>query len=98
MTKILRDIRRHEAKMIAEELFALIRGECASAVKEITETEHESYLSVPEACALLNCSPWTLYKKKDAAIGTYTKIGNKLRFRKSALLKAMREGKFKGES
>lgn len=98
MTSIMRDIRRHEAKMIAEELFSLLRNDCKKAAKEVVEIETDEYLDMEEAAALLKCSKWTLYKRKDSAIGAYTKIGNKLRFRKSVLLKALREGKFKGEN
>lgn len=98
MTNFMRDIRRHEAKMIAEELYSLLKNDCKKVVQQVAETETDEYLDMKEAAALLKCSPWTLYRKKDTAVGAYTKIGNKLRFRKSVLLKAIYEGKFKGDN
>lgn len=94
----MRDIRRNEAKMIAEELYSLIKSDCSKVVKEVADRETEEYISVKEAAAILKCSTWTIYRKKDTAIGgAYTKIGHKIRFKKSAIIKALEEGKFKPE-
>lgn len=87
-------LRRGEAKMIAEELFALIRTDIKKIVKEMTQADQEEYLDINQAAALLRCSPHTLYKTKEKT--GYTKFGNKLRFRKSTLLQMMKEGKLKG--
>lgn len=86
---------RREAKMIAEELFHLIRKDCQAAAHEVAVAEHEEYLNIKEAAALLKCSPLTLYKMKER-ICCYTKIGNQLRFPKSKLLKLLSEGKLRG--
>lgn len=89
-------IRRSEAKMIAEELFSLIRNDCNKVAKEYVATVNECYLNIQEAADIIGWSTSTLYKKKDM-IGAYTKIGNQLRFPKSVLLQLIREGKLKSK-
>lgn len=87
-------IRRQEAKMIAEELYMLIRPDLRKATKDMLEKDTEEFLNIKDAAALIGCSPSTLYKTKDR-IGAYTKVGNQLRFPKSALMQLIREGKLK---
>lgn len=87
-------IRRNEAKMIAEELYALIRTDCMRFTKEYMDTTHEEYLNIKEAAKILGWSVFTLYRNKKL-IGSYTKVGKELRFPKSHLLKMISEGRLK---
>ena len=56
---------RNHAKMIAEELFKIIRKDCIEATKEIVKDETEEFICLKEAARILGISPSTMYKKKD---------------------------------
>ena len=71
-------ITRKEARMIAEELFALLKKEQAVP---------ERYLSAKEAAELLGMPLGTLYHKVDGI--PHTKVGKRLRFTESGLRKYM---------
>lgn len=90
----MRDLRRHEAKMIAEELFALISNDVKKVTTAIAGAGQEEYLNLNDTAAFLSMSKSTLYKKKDD-IGCYTKVGRQIRFSKSALIKSINEGRLK---
>lgn len=94
MVKGLRDLRRHEAKMIAEELFALMRNDIKKVTTAIAEAGQEEYLNLKDTAAFLSMSKSTLYKKKDD-IGCYTKVGRQIRFSKSALIQSINEGRLR---
>lgn len=103
MVKGLRDLRRQEAKMIAEELFGLLKDDFRKVAKNVAEsvaqTDYEEYLNINEAASILKISPGTLYRTKDRLVkGSYTKVGNQLRFPKSVLMRQIHEGRMRGEN
>lgn len=69
---------RKDARMIAEELFSLMKKEKAVP---------ERYLNAKEAAELLGMPLGTLYHKVDGI--PHTKVGKRLRFTESALRKYM---------
>lgn len=75
---------RNQAKMIAEELYKIIRGDIIEATKEANEVESEEFISLKEAAQMLSMSPSSLYKKKDM-FGCYTKVSGRIRFAKRKL-------------
>lgn len=89
-------ITREEARLIAQELMALIRPDIKKVVKEITERDQEEFLTLSQAAQMLGISPGTLYRTK-YRIG-YTKVGNQLRFPKSSLIRAVYNGKMRAEN
>lgn len=82
---------RNQAKMIAEELFKIIRKDCIEATKEIVKDETEEFICLKDAARILGISPSTMYKKKDQ-YGCYTKINGRIRFAKSRLCRAVQSG------
>lgn len=84
-------ITRNQAKMIAEELYKIIRKEVVAAAKEITADETDVLLNSCDAAKLLNWSVGTLYnRKKD--VGSYVKVGNRLMFSKRAIIQRINSG------
>lgn len=75
---------RKQAKMIAEELFTLIRSDIKEVSKEVQLSETEEYLTMKEAAAYLNINYYTLQKRKDNW-GCYVKVGKKILFPKTKL-------------
>lgn len=78
---------RREAKMIAEELYALMRPEVKQAATTIATDELDTWLSHEEAAKMLGYSVQTLYQRIDIP---YTKVGRKRRYSRSALLQFLR--------
>ena len=88
---------RAQAKIIAEELYKLMRKDILFVVQETTIDENEEYLTSVEAAKMLGWSIGTLYnRKKD--IGSYIKVGNQLRFPKTKLKRIIESGRLKGSS
>lgn len=85
---------RAQAKLIAEELYKLLRNDVVSATKEIASEDMDQYMSAPEAASMLGWTVKTLYARKND-IGSYTKVGRKLMFRRSQLMKIIDSGKLK---
>lgn len=84
-------ITRKDAKMIAEELFKMIRGDVISASKEITKVETEEYLTPKDVSRILGWSPWTVRKKKDD-LKCYVRVNGRIYFMKSQLHKMIQSG------
>lgn len=85
-------ITRKDAKLIAEELFKLVRGDVVNAAKEVTKIETEEYMTPKDVARLLGWHPVTVYKKKDV-LGCYVKIKNRLLFPKSKLHAVIQSGR-----
>ncbi|MDE7421744.1 MAG: helix-turn-helix domain-containing protein [Muribaculaceae bacterium] len=85
-------ITRKDAKMIAEELFRMMRGDVISAAKEITKLETEEYYTPKDVARILGWNQYTVYKKKDI-LGCYVRINNRLLFPKSKLHAAIQSGR-----
>lgn len=88
---------RAQAKIIAEELYKLMRNDIREIVRETTIFENEEYLTSVDAAKMLNWSIGTLYNRKDD-IGSYIKVGNQLRFPKTQLKRIIESGRLKGAS
>lgn len=82
---------RNHAKMVAEELYKLIRKEVVEASKEITKDDTEEFICLKDAARMLGISPGYLYKKKDK-IGCYTKIHGHILFAKRQLRNTISAG------
>lgn len=82
---------RKDAKMIAEELFRMMRGEVVTAAKEITKVETEEYLTPKDVSRIIGWSPWTVRKKKDD-LKCYVRINGRIYFIKSQLHKMLQCG------
>lgn len=85
---------RAQAKLIAEELYKLMQEDVITATKEIAKENLDLYLSAQEAAKMLGWTVKTLYLRKDD-VGSYTKVGRKLMFRRSQLMKVIDSGKLK---
>lgn len=83
---------RKEARMIAEELHKLIRGEVVDAAKDITKMENEEYLTAKDVARILGWHYLTVYKKKDD-LGCYVRIKNRIFFPKSKFHQVLQSGK-----
>lgn len=83
---------RAQAKMIAEELYKLVKGDVVDAAKEVTKQETEEYLSVKEVAQMLKWAPITVYRRKDD-IGCYVKSKNRILFIKSQVHRAIQLGR-----
>lgn len=88
---------RKEAKMIAEELHKLIKGDVVDAAKDITKIETEEYLTPKDVSRILGWSPWTVRKKKDD-LKCYVWVGGRIFFVKSQLHKMIQSGAVKLKS
>lgn len=82
---------RREAKMIAEELYKLIRPQVVAASKEVAIDESEIFLSTKEAAGMLGISATRLYKTKHL-YGCYSKVNGRLRFSRNRLTKRIQTG------
>lgn len=82
---------RAQAKLIAEELFKLLRKDVVAVAREVGEEEFEEYVDAKEAAKILGWKVRNVYARKDD-IGAYTKLGRNLRFPKSKLLQIMGSG------
>lgn len=83
---------RNQAKMIAEELFKLIRGDIRQVSAEIQLSETEEYLSMKEAANFLGVCYNTVWKRKEEW-GCYLKVGNRILFPKSKLNQVIAQGR-----
>lgn len=83
---------RREARMIAEELYKMVRGDIKEAGKELVKMENEEYITVKDVARILGWAPITVYRRKDD-IGCYVRSKNRLRFVKSQLHRAIQEGR-----
>lgn len=76
-------ITKREARMIAEELFSMIRKDLQSAMTEVAVESADKYMSVKEAAEMLGWSVRTLYNNiKDIP---HVKVGKHLRFSEQSL-------------
>ena len=73
---------RTDAKMIAEELYKLVRKELRTVAEDTDE-----FLTVDEAADFMRLSKSTLYKKRKVI--PCVKINGSLRYSKNALIKYM---------
>lgn len=85
-------ITRKQAKLIAEELYKLMRNDCKEAAAEIAERDAEEFLTVREAAKFLKWSPSTVYRRRQE-LGCYVKVGNTYRFPKAALAATVASGR-----
>ena len=83
---------RKQAKMIAEELYSLMKSDIEDVAKEVVRSENEEFLSAKQVAELLHWHPATVYRHKDD-IGCYVKNQGKLLFVKSQLYKAIQSGR-----
>lgn len=83
---------RNHAKMIAEELYKILRHDVVEASKEVVKQETEEYLSVKDVAKILGWSTYTVYRRKDD-IGCYVKSKNRLLFIKSQVHKSIQQGR-----
>lgn len=84
-------ITRNQAKMIAEELYKIIRKDVVSAAKDIVVEETDELINSNDAAKILNWSVGTLYNRKND-IGSFVKVGNRLMFSKRALMQRISSG------
>lgn len=84
-------IKRSEAKMIAEELYKLIRKDVVEVAKDVTADETEEYLTVKEAAKILGWSTANVYRRKDD-LKCYVRLNGSLRFPKSQLHRVIQTG------
>lgn len=82
---------RNQAKMIAEELYKLIRKDVVNVAAETAHDETEEYLCPKEAARMLGWSVSNVYKRKDD-LKCYVKIKGRLRFPKSQLHRVIQSG------
>lgn len=82
---------RNQAKMIAEELYKLIRKDVVSAATEVMQDETEEYLCVKDAARMLGWSVSNVYKHKDD-LKCYVRLNGRLRFPKSQLHRVIQSG------
>lgn len=75
---------RTEAKMVAEELYKLIHKDVKTIVSRTVKEETEEWIVAKEAAKVLGWSVGTLYNRIEEI--PHTKLNNRLRFKKSALL------------
>ena len=76
---------RTEARIIAEELYKLMRKDVKRLVEETIIECSDEWIGVGEAANILGCSVGTLYNNIDSV--PHTKNGRLLRFRKASLIK-----------
>lgn len=79
------------ADLLAKAIVRNMRKELMKMAKDIATSQSEQFLTIEETAAFLSMSKSTLYKKKDD-IGCYTKVGRKIMFSKSMLIKAINDG------
>lgn len=82
---------RKDAKMIAEELFKMLRSDVVAATKEIVNTETEEYLTPKDVSRILGWSPWTVRHRKDD-LKCYVRINKRIFFIKSQLHRMIQSG------
>ena len=75
---------RTEARMVAEELYKLIHKDVKNIVSQTVKEETEEGIGAKEAAKVLGWSVGTLYNRIEEI--PHTKLNNRLRFKKSALL------------
>ena len=85
---------RNQARMIAEELYKMLRSDVRDVTEAIAEDENEEFITLKEAAAMLSISPSNLYKTKDQ-YGCYTKINGRIKFAKSRLKKTILNGQIR---
>lgn len=78
-----------EAKMVAKELYRLMKADIIREVREVAEQECDDYLSAPDAARLIGWKLQTLYNRKDEV--PHFKTGKHLRFSKRALMRYISE-------
>lgn len=88
---------RAQAKIIAEELYKLMRNDVVNVAQEIAREDMDQFISAPEAAKMLGWSVKTLYTRKND-IAAYVKVGNKLMFKRSQLMKIIGSGKLRRRS
>ena len=76
---------RTDAKMIAEELYKLVRKELRTVAENLVI--EDEFLTVDEAADFMRLSKSTLYKKRKVI--PCVKINGSLRYSKNALIKYM---------
>ena len=76
---------RTEARILAEELYKLMRKDVKRIVEETVIECSDEWVGVGEAANILGCSVGTLYNNISNI--PHTKKGRLLRFKKSALIK-----------
>ena len=75
---------RTEARKVAEELYKLIHKDVKNIVSQTVKEETEEWIGAKEAAKVLGWSVGTLYNRIEEI--PHTKLNNRLRFKKSALL------------
>ena len=78
---------RTDAKMIAEELYKLVRKELRTVAENLVIEDTDEFLTVDEAADFMRLSKSTLYKKRKVI--PCVKIKGSLRYSKNALIKYM---------
>ena len=78
---------RTDAKMIAEELYKLVRKELRTVAENLVIEDTDEFLTVDEAADFMRLSKSTLYKKRKVI--PCVKIHGSLRYSKNALIKYM---------
>lgn len=76
---------RTEARILAEELYKLMRKDVKRIVEETVIECSDEWVGVGEAANILGCSVGTLYNNISNI--SHTKNGRLLRFKKSELIK-----------
>lgn len=79
---------RSEARMVAEELYKLLRKDLIERVAEINAEANDRQLSTSEAAQFLGCSTKTIYNKIKSI--PHYKVGKHLRFSEMALAEFIR--------
>ena len=83
---------RAQAKLIAEELYKLLKKDILEVSKQVTLDENEVYLTSVDAAKMLGWSVGTVYNRKND-IGGFIKVGNQLRFPKTRLRRIIESGR-----
>ncbi len=78
---------RTDAKMIAEELYKLVRKELRTVAENLVIEDTDEFLTVDEAADFMRLSKSTLYKKRKVI--PCVKVNGALRYSKNALIKYM---------
>lgn len=79
---------RTEARMVAEELYKLLKKDIIGRVSKITTEANDKQLSTKEAAKYLGCKPKTIYNNISQI--PHYKVGRHLRFSEMALAEFIR--------
>ena len=78
---------RTDARMIAEELYKLMKKDIKSLVSEAVKMESDEYLNTSEVSKLMGVS--ISYVKQNISSIPHTKVGRLNKFRKSEIIKML---------